>query len=172
VWLWSIAGPSRRLLSGQHGRADHAGVGSALGQGELRAPQQGGQRPGLGLLGHLLGQAPHPFLGLPARLAGGRLDLLVQLGLDPLDLGLSRTRGVSRPALGDDHPPRGLVETRLQLLDPGLSARRELARLLAVGAAKARDESAPTLAAMYERMGFVSAGGSLRFPPASPPSDT
>ena len=51
--------------------------------------------------------------------------------------------------------------------DPG-----ELARLLAVGAAKARDESAPTLAAMYERMGFVSAGGNLRFPPASPPSDT
>jgi tryptophanyl-tRNA synthetase len=31
----------------------------------------------------------------------------------------------------------------------------ELARLLAVGAAKARDASAPTLAAMYERMGFV-----------------
>jgi tryptophanyl-tRNA synthetase len=51
--------------------------------------------------------------------------------------------------------------------DPG-----ELARLLAVGAAKARDESAPTLAAMYERMGFVSGGGNLRFPPASPPSDT
>jgi tryptophanyl-tRNA synthetase len=34
--------------------------------------------------------------------------------------------------------------------DPG-----ELARLLAVGAAKAREASAPTLAAMYERMGFV-----------------
>jgi tryptophanyl-tRNA synthetase len=31
----------------------------------------------------------------------------------------------------------------------------ELRRLLAVGAAKAREESAPTLAAMYERMGFV-----------------
>jgi tryptophanyl-tRNA synthetase len=31
----------------------------------------------------------------------------------------------------------------------------ELARLLAVGAGKAREASAPTLAAMYERMGFV-----------------
>jgi tryptophanyl-tRNA synthetase len=35
----------------------------------------------------------------------------------------------------------------------------ELARLLEVGAAKARAESAPTLAAMYERMGFVSRTG-------------
>ena len=34
--------------------------------------------------------------------------------------------------------------------DPG-----ELARLLALGAGKARDASAPTLAAMYERMGFA-----------------
>jgi tryptophanyl-tRNA synthetase len=34
--------------------------------------------------------------------------------------------------------------------DPG-----ELDRLLAVGASKARDASAPTLAAMYERMGFL-----------------
>ena len=34
----------------------------------------------------------------------------------------------------------------------------ELARLLAVGADKARDVSAPTLAAMYERMGFVARG--------------
>ena len=34
--------------------------------------------------------------------------------------------------------------------DPG-----ELARLLGVGAEKAREASAPTLAAMYERMGFV-----------------
>ena len=32
----------------------------------------------------------------------------------------------------------------------------ELLRLLAVGADKARAASAPTLAAMYERMGFVS----------------
>ena len=32
---------------------------------------------------------------------------------------------------------------------------RELQRLLAVGAEKARKESEPTLAAMYERMGFV-----------------
>ncbi len=31
----------------------------------------------------------------------------------------------------------------------------ELRRLLAVGAEKARAASAPTLAAMYERMGFV-----------------
>jgi tryptophanyl-tRNA synthetase len=31
----------------------------------------------------------------------------------------------------------------------------ELSRLLAVGAAKAREASAPTLAAMYDRMGFV-----------------
>jgi tryptophanyl-tRNA synthetase len=31
----------------------------------------------------------------------------------------------------------------------------ELARLLAVGASKAREASAPTLAAMYDRMGFV-----------------
>jgi tryptophanyl-tRNA synthetase len=31
----------------------------------------------------------------------------------------------------------------------------ELLRLLEIGAAKAREESAPTLAAMYERMGFV-----------------
>jgi tryptophanyl-tRNA synthetase len=34
----------------------------------------------------------------------------------------------------------------------------ELARLLAVGAEKARKASAPTLAAMYERMGFVPRG--------------
>jgi tryptophanyl-tRNA synthetase len=32
----------------------------------------------------------------------------------------------------------------------------ELARLLAVGAGKAREASEPTLAAMYDRMGFVS----------------
>jgi tryptophanyl-tRNA synthetase len=31
----------------------------------------------------------------------------------------------------------------------------ELRRLLAAGAEKARDESATTLATMYERMGFV-----------------
>jgi tryptophanyl-tRNA synthetase len=31
----------------------------------------------------------------------------------------------------------------------------ELHRLLAVGAAKAREASAPTIAAMYDRMGFV-----------------
>jgi tryptophanyl-tRNA synthetase len=31
----------------------------------------------------------------------------------------------------------------------------ELSRLLAVGAAKAREAAAPTLAAMYDRMGFV-----------------
>jgi tryptophanyl-tRNA synthetase len=31
----------------------------------------------------------------------------------------------------------------------------ELRRLLAVGAEKAREASAPTLEAMYERMGFV-----------------
>jgi len=37
--------------------------------------------------------------------------------------------------------------------DPG-----ELARLLAVGAEKARAASAPTLAQMYERMGFVPRG--------------
>ena len=35
----------------------------------------------------------------------------------------------------------------------------ELRRVLAVGAGKAREASAPTLAAMYERMGFVSAVG-------------
>jgi tryptophanyl-tRNA synthetase len=34
--------------------------------------------------------------------------------------------------------------------------RIELERLLAIGAEKARAASAPTLAAMYERMGFVS----------------
>jgi len=34
--------------------------------------------------------------------------------------------------------------------DPG-----ELARMLGAGAAKAREASAPTLAAMYDRMGFV-----------------
>jgi len=37
--------------------------------------------------------------------------------------------------------------------DPG-----ELARLLALGAGKARDASAPTLARMYDRMGFVPRG--------------
>ncbi|MBA2741488.1 MAG: tryptophan--tRNA ligase, partial [Actinobacteria bacterium] len=31
----------------------------------------------------------------------------------------------------------------------------ELRRLLALGAEKAREASAPTIAAMYERMGFV-----------------
>jgi hypothetical protein len=31
----------------------------------------------------------------------------------------------------------------------------ELERLLAVGAAKARQESAPTLDSMYERLGFT-----------------
>ena len=34
----------------------------------------------------------------------------------------------------------------------------ELLRLLAVGAEKAREASAPTLEAMYERMGFVRLG--------------
>ena len=34
---------------------------------------------------------------------------------------------------------------------------RELQRLLAIGAEKARNASEPTLAAMYERMGFVKA---------------
>ena len=34
----------------------------------------------------------------------------------------------------------------------------ELARLLAIGADKARDASAPTLGAMYERMGFARGG--------------
>ncbi len=44
------------------------------------------------------------------------------------------------------------IQTRYAELrsDPG-----ELARLLALGAGKAREASAPTLAAMYERMGFV-----------------
>jgi len=41
--------------------------------------------------------------------------------------------------------------------DPG-----ELARLLALGAGKAREASAPTLASMYERMGFVTRGENLR----------
>lgn len=40
--------------------------------------------------------------------------------------------------------------------DPG-----ELARLLAVGADKAREASAPTLRSMYERMGFVAGRGSV-----------
>jgi tryptophanyl-tRNA synthetase len=35
----------------------------------------------------------------------------------------------------------------------------ELRRLLAIGADKAREASAPTLAAMYERMGFAARGG-------------
>ena len=44
------------------------------------------------------------------------------------------------------------IQTRYAELrsDPG-----ELARLLAVGAGKARAASAPTLDAMYERMGFI-----------------
>ncbi len=47
------------------------------------------------------------------------------------------------------------VRTRYEELraDPG-----ELQRLLAVGAEKARAASAPTLEAMYERMGFVRPG--------------
>jgi tryptophanyl-tRNA synthetase len=46
----------------------------------------------------------------------------------------------------------GPIQTRFRELraDPA-----ELRRLLAVGADKARDVSAPTLQAMYERMGFV-----------------
>jgi tryptophanyl-tRNA synthetase len=45
---------------------------------------------------------------------------------------------------------------------------RELQRLLAVGAEKARRASGPTLEAMYERMGFVKAGAGRLFGAARP----
>jgi tryptophanyl-tRNA synthetase len=45
---------------------------------------------------------------------------------------------------------------------------RELQRLLAVGAEKARRVSEPTLEAMYERMGFVKAGAGRLFGAARP----
>src|SRR6266540_1989153 len=45
---------------------------------------------------------------------------------------------------------------------------RELQRLLAVGAEKARKESEPTLAAMYERMGFVLPQNGRHFGAARP----
>ena len=44
----------------------------------------------------------------------------------------------------------------------------ELARMLAVGAAKAREASAPTLAAMYDRMGFVPRDEQAREPSLRP----
>jgi hypothetical protein len=45
---------------------------------------------------------------------------------------------------------------------------RELQRLLAVGAEKARRASEPTLEAMYERMGFVKAEAGRLFGAARP----
>ena len=45
---------------------------------------------------------------------------------------------------------------------------RELQRLLAVGAEKARKESEPTLAAMYDRMGFVLPQNGRHFGAARP----
>jgi tryptophanyl-tRNA synthetase len=45
---------------------------------------------------------------------------------------------------------------------------RELERLLARGAEKAREASAPTLEAMYDRMGFVTAGSGRLFGAARP----
>jgi tryptophanyl-tRNA synthetase len=45
---------------------------------------------------------------------------------------------------------------------------RELQRLLAVGADKARRASEPTLELMYERMGFVRAEGGRYFGAARP----
>ncbi len=45
---------------------------------------------------------------------------------------------------------------------------RELERLLAVGAEKAREESAPTLTAMFDRMGFVRAESGRLFGAARP----
>ncbi|HUJ55005.1 MAG TPA: tryptophan--tRNA ligase [Gaiellaceae bacterium] len=45
---------------------------------------------------------------------------------------------------------------------------RELQRLLAIGAEKARRASEPTLEAMYERMGFVEAGAGRLFGAARP----
>ena len=64
-------------------------------------------------------------------------------GLRPVQAGRrrGRRRGRSR---------RSSERYRELRADPG-----ELRRLLAVGAEKAREASAPTLAAMYERMGFV-----------------
>ena len=58
--------------------------------------------------------------------------------------------------------------------DPGALSRRcaaderELQRLLAVGAEKARRASEPTLEAMYERMGFVKAEAGRLFGAARP----
>ena len=45
---------------------------------------------------------------------------------------------------------------------------RELERLLAVGAEKAREASAPTLTAMFDRMGFVRSGSGRLFGAARP----
>src|SRR5439155_41750 len=72
--------------------------------------------------------------------------------------------------IGDDQRQhldlaRDVAEAVIALLEP-IQARfhvfrddpAELARLLAVGAEKARAASAPTLAQMYERMGFVPRG--------------
>jgi tryptophanyl-tRNA synthetase len=61
--------------------------------------------------------------------------------------------GAFKDAVGD-----ALVELLLPIQDRYRELRSdpaELGRLLAVGAGKAREAAAPTLAAMYERMGFI-----------------
>ena len=68
-----------------------------------------------------------------------------------------------------------VAEAVVELLEPVQmryealrSDARELERLLAVGAEKAREESAPTLTAMFDRMGFVRAESGRLFGAARP----
>ena len=68
-----------------------------------------------------------------------------------------------------------VAEAVVELLEPVQmryealrSDARELERLLAVGAEKAREASAPTLTAMFDRMGFVRSGSGRLFGAARP----
>jgi len=62
----------------------------------------------------------------------------------------------------------GLLEPVQQRYEALRSDARELERLLALGAEKAREASAPTLAAMFDRMGFVRSESGRLFGAARP----
>ena len=74
--------------------------------------------------------------------------------------------GQFKEAVGEAVAP--LIAPIQERFDALRSDERELQRLLAVGADKARRASEPTLEAMYERMGFVKAEAGRLFGAARP----
>ena len=85
-----------------------------------------------------------------AHVSGGDKGILVVVLLVTPGLMLATTLILGR-ALG---PVEALVSIWKNLVE-ARAAWLRLDKLLAVGADKAREASAPTLAAMYERMGFA-----------------